>query len=109
MSQTYDKPFTIIRYRRYIDGSAQRFDRNEWHSQFDPEVFGRVESWVAAGTADTSGHFNALDHYDRRCSCCWLGFGHTLDYHNLRVMENASVRIWSWPLCAEDQAREERS
>jgi hypothetical protein len=88
--KTYDKPYTTVKVQRNSDGSFRRFDRNDWSSQFDPSVFGHVESWFCAGRTDSSGHYNSIDHYDARCSCCWLGFGHTLDYHNRQVAKEGN-------------------
>lgn len=43
-----------------------------------------TESRFAAGSGDTSPMFIDGDNgrYDSRCSCCFLGFSHTLDAHS---------------------------
>lgn len=40
---------------------------------------------LCAGPRDTSPVYNGQ--YDTRCSCCWLGFGHTETKHTESVIQ----------------------
>src|SRR5437016_7423390 len=72
---TYDQTRYPYHTERYLHGERVwfRYDRNLWGSC-------DLERWFCTGTNDRSGHHDHED-YDPRCSCCWLNFGHTEDYH----------------------------
>ena len=40
-----------------------------------------AESAFATGSDDTSPRHDNNKNYDPKCSCCWLGFCHTENYH----------------------------
>jgi len=76
----FNAPFVVQRYE--LRGRTWfRWDR---HSN------GQVDHYFCIGQLDKSGHWNSLSatmsgSYDPHCSCCWLGFGHTEDYHKQQV------------------------
>lgn len=45
-------------------------------------------SVFATGPDDDSPNHSVGRGYDPRCSCCWLNFGHTADYHAVSVAES---------------------
>lgn len=72
---------------------GQTWFRNDIYRSSSGEV---NERRFAAGPEDQSpmarnmyaGKGNC--HYDPNCSCCWLGFSHTLDYHNKNIKAGAN-------------------
>ena len=81
-------PYDTVRFK-YSEGGWFRYDRNLWQSPRDPGVYGLTERWFAVGPTDTSEHHDMSD-YNARCSCCYLGFGHTEAFHT-RNLEAASA------------------
>jgi hypothetical protein len=57
----------------YVDRDGRRHEEGAMH----------------AGEGDVSPRHDKLDHYDSRCSCCWLNICHTEDRH---VRDTTSAR-----------------
>ena len=83
----YESEFGILIVGRF-DG---RFRRDIWVSRLTGERF--AERCFATGPNDKSNAHNSMTcyggSYDPRCSCCWLNFGHTEEYHK-RYTEGGS-------------------
>ena len=74
---------TELEYGSYQHGipgkgcpEGQRLDLYTPHDEEGRPVLDRVHT---AGHADDSPIFTGK--YDPKCSCCWLGFGHTVKCH----------------------------
>jgi hypothetical protein len=65
---------------RRSEGGWFRYDRFTPH---DPDSgFGGRDSIFALSDRDISPQHRG---YDAACSCCWLGFGHTVAFHDRSV------------------------
>lgn len=56
--------------------------RTRWDEREDGSVF----PVLTAGFKDTSPRFNILDSYNPDCSACWLGYQHTENLHQARLV-----------------------
>lgn len=77
-----DWTYTYLRTKRNDLGSFTAF----WRVQGvrgDGTAVDVVERYFAAGIKDVSHPYRGQ--YDSKCSCCWLGFGHTAEYHTQNV------------------------
>lgn len=72
-----------------------------YHAETDYEVYCRKidgrDTWWRAGdgcrlTGPTDTSAGILFQYDRRCGLCWLGYGHSGDYHHAQI--EAVVNGW---------------
>jgi len=82
---------TVLQYGRYEHGRAYRsgegrgwFRRDVYRSDGSPDLDGNSDRLFAAGRADDSPIFQGQ--YDgARCSCCYLGFAHTVAKHEAAI------------------------
>jgi len=44
-----------------------------------------VEGIICSGTTDLSPVISRDENYNPECSCCYLGFAHTEEYHNKSI------------------------
>jgi hypothetical protein len=69
--------FVIERWARGDGATVRRIERYHPNDGREPIV----EWSFAASLKDVSPRHDKNHGYNARCSCCWLGFTHTDDYH----------------------------
>lgn len=67
--------------RPYNDGGTW-FRRDSYYSYITKETVS--ERIFAAGPEDASRPYSRSEGYDAKCSCCFLGFSHTTEHHELK-------------------------
>jgi len=76
---------TLTTGQAYYSGHGQWFRRDRYRNKNGETS---LERYFAAGAFDQSPplrFWGDTSSYNSECSCCWLGFGHTVDRHNANL------------------------